>query len=501
MSPEPSTVSSSDDLWGSSTTIDTTASSSDDLWGSDGGQGSDNLWGPAPTPTPDSTSQIVQCLAKIEAAEKYDEFAEVMRTNCDVHFPQDPTSALQVDRVSPLLVQLEKQHKQCHTELHKRCKEANKDGIAAGLSELSNFQKRAHAGTSTGHDDSKFEVSIQGKGGGGNRCPDTDNAGTPSRSSNTLAVCLQYPYQSGCYTNLFRDGCRVHANEGSSQSRCEAVCNRHSEAHFRAACRNGCNFMTCQSDWAKRAGCGLQLPVQWHNGEVDRLFTSYHGEWQFIGQALADRTIGQSMSSELSTSTTTSSQFTFGLEVGAEAEFFGVGMSTTASTEWSASSEETIARVRAGGTEQSCGSLACTGNLYQWALVGTTVNGRRESMLQCSFVCVHSDSWMAPQCPSRFCASATGDESNTVDNCQCCNSHCWAPNSQQARDRVCPRLAVNLNRQCPSDHTFNPTRRLNVWWDDVWGLSSSKSKSNPAVGGKAHMWTRLINGAICVGCD
>jgi hypothetical protein len=43
-SPEPSTVSSSDDLWGSITTIDTTASSSDDLWGSDVGQGSSDIW-------------------------------------------------------------------------------------------------------------------------------------------------------------------------------------------------------------------------------------------------------------------------------------------------------------------------------------------------------------------------------------------------------------------------------------------------------------------------
>ena len=51
-SPEPSTVSSSDDLWGSSTTIDATASSSDDLWGSDGAE---------TTPPPNRFACLASC--------------------------------------------------------------------------------------------------------------------------------------------------------------------------------------------------------------------------------------------------------------------------------------------------------------------------------------------------------------------------------------------------------------------------------------------------------
>jgi len=354
---------------------------------------------------------------------------------------------------------------------------------------------------------SEFEVSIRGKG---SSCPRTQNAGNPSQGSDRLAVCLQYPYQSGCYTNLFKDGCRVSSNEGrpafTGSDRCSAQCNKHGEAHFRAACRKGCEFMACSSDWAVRAGCKLVPPVQWDNGVADNLFTSYRGQWNLVGQAVGQMKLSASTSWSTSEARSVSSQFSVGLEVSASAGFFGVEVSTTASTEWSRASESTVENIKGGASSSTCGSLACTGNLYQWAIVGTRRDGGQETMQQCSFVCVHSDSSASPKCPSRYCASSTGDESNTINNCQCCNSHCWAPSSDQAKDLVCPRLSANLNNQCSDPSAFSWTRQLSLWVDAQTAVTAASSAPTGATirskhgicldanqrksnGGLVQMWT------------
>ena len=72
-------------------------------------------------------------------------------------------------------------------------------------------------------------------------------------------------------------GLAVYSHKASPRDQCHAICNTHSEDYYRDACKNGCDYMVCETaTWVPR-GCNTLSPTVadlWTVGSPDFLYAS-----------------------------------------------------------------------------------------------------------------------------------------------------------------------------------------------------------------------------------
>lgn len=153
------------------------------------------------------------------------------------------------------------------------------------------LRARAAASAGAGEEPTEFQRGLRAKG-----CPSAGNNGNPRDKRGRDArygVCAQYPYQrheswngDHCFTDLFRDGCKVFLNEGADLGRCERRCDRVSTGNdgLKGACKNGCRFMQCSgsgagSEW-RRAACDRTDIPDNYNGWFKVGWRQMVGGWE-----------------------------------------------------------------------------------------------------------------------------------------------------------------------------------------------------------------------------
>jgi len=154
-------------------------------------------------------------------------------------------------------------------------------------------------------------------------------------------------------------------------------------------------------------------------------FHSYDGEWIWIGVNMPEMSVTAEISWSQEESSSTTDDFTLGLEEGVEVGFLGTGISTSSSQTWASSVQNSISNMVGGSSSYACASLSCTeGNLWQWRITGHADTGD-EHNTQCSFTCTahpaRATAAATPKCPAGWC----GD-----NDCQCCNGNEWAAQGQ-----------------------------------------------------------------------
>lgn len=159
--------------------------------------------------------------------------------------------------------------------------------------------------------------------------------------------------------------------------------------------------------------CTVTFDVKFTEAPTTVTYSNYTGQWVEVG---SDGSISTSISvsSTLTQSTTQSTSFSDGFTEEASASFLGIGGKFDATQTMTSSVSNTITSSQTESATKTCGSIECTGTLYQWKVSATGSDGSTEHVMGCNFMCIDGDveNPKPPQCPLGYC----------LNDCQCCNN-------------------------------------------------------------------------------